>query len=81
MKRPYLKRQYRQSWLVGFTSTVMKYFLLTLAGMTICGVAALALRQYGVAITIELLLRCFLEPALILVGCLWATAVIAESVR
>lgn len=81
MKRPYMKRQYRQSWLMDFTGNVMKYFALGLLGCTITYVVAFALDLCLVAEAIVVGLELFLVRSLVLLGCLWAIAVIHESIR
>lgn len=70
MKRPYIKRQYRQSWLMDFALSVMTYFSLGLAGCTITYVVAIALRLFPVAATIEMVLDLVLVRSLLLLGCL-----------
>ena len=81
MKRPYIKRQYRQSWLMDFALSVMTYFSLGLAGCTITYVVAIALSLFPVAAAIEMVLCMVLVRSLLLLGCLWAIAVIHESIR
>ncbi len=81
MRRPYIKRQYRQSWLMNFALSIMKYFSLGLAGCTITHVVAIALDLFPVAAVIEMVLEMVLVRSLLLLGCLWATAVIYESIR
>lgn len=81
MKRPYIKRQYRQSWLMDFALSVMKYFSLGLAGCTITYIVAIALDIFPVAAAIETMLGMVLVRSLVLLGCLWAIAVIHESFR
>ena len=81
MKRPYIKRQYRQSWLMGLTGNVMTYFALGLAGCTVTYMVAVAFNFYPVAEVIVVGLELFLVRSLVLLGCLWAIAVINESIR
>ena len=81
MRRPYIKRQYRQSWLIDFALSVIKYFSLGLMGCTITYVVAIALDLFPVAVAIEIVLEMVLMRSLLLLGCLWATAVIHESIR
>ena len=81
MKRPYIKRQYRQSWLMDFTGSVLKYFGLGLVGCTIAYVVAFAIDLPIVAVAIEQVLELALVRSLLLLGCLWAIAVIHESIR
>ena len=81
MRRPYIKRQYRQTWLMDFALSVIKYFSLGLMGCTITYVVAIALDLCPVAAAIEMVMGLVLVRSLLLLGCLWAIAVIHESIR
>ncbi|MBE9155550.1 hypothetical protein IQ265_01670 [Nodosilinea sp. LEGE 06152] len=76
-----MRRPHRHNQLLGITFTLIKYFLLGLAGCTIAYLAALVLDLPLVAGAIAFFLEQVLARSLALLGCLWAIAVINESAR
>ncbi|WOD40906.1 hypothetical protein [Nodosilinea sp. E11] len=76
-----MRRPHRQSGLMPLTFKLVKYFLLTLAGFTITYIAAIVLDLPLVAEIIVVVLERGLGRSLVLLGCLWAIAVINESAR
>ncbi len=76
-----MQRPRRPHHLLSLTFSLIKYFLLGLAGCTIAYVIALVLDLSPVAGAIVFLLEQVLLRSLVLLGCLWAIAVIHESAR
>ncbi len=76
-----MRRPHRHNHLLGITFNLIKYFLLGLAGCTIAYIIALVLDLPLVAGAIAFLLEQVLLRSLVLLGCLWAIAVINESAR
>ena len=71
----------RRSWLLELTAKVLKYFLLSLAGCTLAYVVAFVLGWWLIADLIVMTLEHLLLRGLVLVGCLGAITVIAESLK
>ncbi len=76
-----MRRPHNQHGLLSLTFKLVKYFLMALAGFTIAYVAALVLGLPLVAKAIVVFLEQVLGRSLVLLGCLWAIAVINESTR
>ena len=76
-----MRRPHRPNHLLGITFSLIKYFLLGVAGCTIAYLVALVLDLPVVAGAIAFLLEQVLARSLALLGCLWAIAVINESAR
>lgn len=76
-----MRRPHRHNQLLNLTFSLIKYFLLGLAGCTIAYLAAIVLDLSVVANAIAFFLEQVLGRSLALLGCLWAIAVINESVR
>ncbi|WP_035991244.1 hypothetical protein [Leptolyngbya sp. KIOST-1] len=74
-------RRRQQNHLLNLTFSLIKYFLLALAGCTIAYLVALVLDLAPIAGAIAFLLEQVLARSLALLGCLWAIAVIHESAR
>ena len=76
-----MQRPRSQTQLLAMTFRLVKYFLLGLAGCTIAYLVALVLDLPIVASAIVFFLEQILVRSLVLLGCLWAIAVINESAR
>lgn len=76
-----MRRPHRQNGLLPLAFKLVKYFLLALAGLTITYIAAIGLDLPLIAQAIVVFLEQALGRSLVLLGCLWAIAVISESVR
>ncbi len=76
-----MQRPHRHNGLLPLTFKLVKYFLLALAGFTIAYIAALVLDLPFIAEAIVVLLEQVLGRSLVLLGCLWAIAVIYETTR
>ena len=76
-----MQRPRSQTQLLAMTFRLVKYFLLGLAGCTIAYLVALVLDLPIVASAIVFFLEQILVRSLVLLGCLWAIAVINESTR
>lgn len=76
-----MQRPRSQTQLLAMTFRLVKYFLLGLAGCTISYLVALVLDLPIVASAIVFFLDQILARSLVLLGCLWAIAVINESAR
>ena len=76
-----MKQQRSHRWLLELTAKVLKYFLLSLAGLTIAHIAAIALEFTPIANLIVTLLEQLLTRGSVLMGCLVAIAAIVESLR
>ncbi|MGB3308160.1 MAG: hypothetical protein WBG32_12740 [Nodosilinea sp.] len=76
-----MRRPHRHNDLLSLTFSLIKYFLLGLAGCTIAYLAAIVLDLAAVASAIAFFLEQVLARSLVLLGCLWAIAVINESAR
>lgn len=76
-----MQRPRRPDHVLSLTFSLIKYFLLGLAGCTIAYVIALVLDLSFVAAAIVFFLEQVLARSLVLLGCLWAIAVIHESAR
>lgn len=76
-----MQRPRSQTQLLVMTFRLMKYFLLGIAGCTIAYLVALVLDLSEVASAIVFFLEQILVRSLVLLGCLWAIAVINESAR
>lgn len=76
-----MRRPHHPDGLLPLTFKLVKYFLLALAGFTITYIAAIVLEMPLVAEAIAVFLEHVLARSLVLLGCLWAIAVISESVR
>ncbi len=76
-----MQRPRRPHHVLSLTFSLIKYFLLGLAGCTIAYVVALVLDLSLVAEAIVFFLEQVLLRSLVLLGCLWAIAVIHESAR
>ncbi|NEQ34567.1 MAG: hypothetical protein F6K04_26940, partial [Leptolyngbya sp. SIO4C5] len=67
--------------LIDYSYKVLKYFLLSLAGLTIAHIAAIALEFTPIANLIVTFLEQLLTRGSVLMGCLVAIAAIVESLR
>lgn len=76
-----MQRPRRSHHVLSLTFSLIKYFLFGLAGCTIAYVIALVLDLSFVAAAIVFFLEQVLARSLVLLGCLWAIAVINESAR
>lgn len=76
-----MRQPHRQTGLLPLTFKLVKYFLLALAAFTITYIAAIVLHMPIVAEAIVVFLEHVLARSLVLLGCLWAIAVINESTR
>ena len=76
-----MKQQEPRRWLLELTFKAAKYLFLSLAGCTIAYIMALVLECTVITEVIEIAVEHLLPRALVLIGCLAATAVITESVR
>ena len=76
-----MRQQHSYSWLFKAATKSLKYFLLGLAGCTVTYVLAQVLSFGGLASLMVLLLEKLALRALVVVFCLWAIAVITESLR
>ena len=72
----------RRSWLLELAVNALKYSFLSLVGCTLAyNISAYVLEWWLVAGLIVIALEHLLLRGLILVGCLWAIAVIVESLQ
>lgn len=76
-----MQRPHSHKHLLDITFRLIKYFLLAVAGCTIAYVIAQVLDLVPVAAAIVFFLEQVLLRSLVLLGCLWAIAVINESAR
>ena len=76
-----MKQQEPRRWLLELTFKAVKYFLLTLAGCTIAYIMAFILECWLITEVIMIVVEHLLLRASVLIGCLAAIAIIAESIR
>jgi hypothetical protein len=76
-----MQRPRRHNHLLELAFKAVKYFLLGVAGCTIAYVIALVLGWLSMAMAIAVFFEWVLVRSLVLLGCLWAIAVINESTR
>jgi membrane protein DedA with SNARE-associated domain len=76
-----MRQQQPRNWLMELAVKALKYFLLSLAGCTIAYVVSVALGISFVSKAAVIFLEHILARAFILVVCLVAVVVIAESLR
>ncbi|MEO1067710.1 MAG: hypothetical protein AAFW95_01100 [Cyanobacteria bacterium J06638_6] len=76
-----MQRPHHPKYLLVFTFRLIKYFLLGLVGCTIAYVISLVFDLPLVSEVIEVVLARVLWRLLVVLGCLWAIAVIRESAR
>jgi hypothetical protein len=80
-KESIMRRPHHPKYLLVFTFRLIKYFLLGLVGCTIAYVIALVFNLPLVSAVIVVILERVLGRLLVVLGCLWAIAVIRESAR
>lgn len=76
-----MRQQHSYSWLFKLATKVLKYFLLSLAGCTVTYIMASVLSLGGIASLMIWLLEKLALRVLVVVFCLGAIAVIAESLH
>ncbi|MBE9136134.1 hypothetical protein IQ254_02780 [Nodosilinea sp. LEGE 07088] len=76
-----MRRPHHPKHLLVLTFRLIKYFLLGLVGCTIAYVIALVFDLPLVSVVIVVFLEQVLARSLVVLGCLWAIAVISESTR
>ncbi len=76
-----MKQQQPRRWLLELTFIVVKHFLLALAGCTLAYIMAFILECWLITEIIMVALEHLLLCASVLIGCLTAISIIAESIR
>lgn len=76
-----MKQQQPRRWLLELTFIAVKYFLLALAGCTLAYIMAFTLKYWLITEVIMIAVEHLLLRASVLLGCLAAIAIIAESIR
>lgn len=76
-----MRRQQNSNWLMLLAIRAVKYFLLSMAGCTLSYMASIVLEMNIITAIVIVLLKQVLARALILLLCLLAITVIAESLR